>query len=407
MDFSKIILEPKDVNYVIYHADCCDGFGAAYAAWKLLGNNATYYPAKHNTEPPDLTDKNVVICDFSYKYPVLKKILDQVNDLVILDHHISAQKDLAEIPEKNKVFRMDHSGAYITWKYFHRSIDVPKFILYIEDRDIWKKEMPFIDEFSSVFFSVPFVFEEYDKFLEEEKIQETINKGLIILEYSTKMIDSIIKHACCKFCKIGEKFYLVAYVNSNVMKSDIGNKLITKTYPLADFAIVYNYDDASNNTWFSLRSTNEKTNVSEIATKYGGGGHACASGITLGGYHNVIPSSVYDSNKVYELIKNVVTSKLTINKDIFNILYLNSASHKLKIGTYLLQQKYANYDMAAVWSFDGSVTWFSISFNDNITDNKKEAIINTLNGKLTNQSLIVRVQGLCDNLDQHVAASSI
>ena len=36
------MIEPTSVNVVIYHADCTDGFGAAYSAWKQLGNRAEY-----------------------------------------------------------------------------------------------------------------------------------------------------------------------------------------------------------------------------------------------------------------------------------------------------------------------------------------------------------------------------
>ena len=48
------MLEPTTVNCVIYHADCTDGFGAAYSAWKLLGNRADYYACKHGTKPPNV-----------------------------------------------------------------------------------------------------------------------------------------------------------------------------------------------------------------------------------------------------------------------------------------------------------------------------------------------------------------
>ena len=34
------MMEPSSVNVVIYHANCNDGFGAAYSAGKLLGNRA-------------------------------------------------------------------------------------------------------------------------------------------------------------------------------------------------------------------------------------------------------------------------------------------------------------------------------------------------------------------------------
>ena len=55
------MLEPSSVNCVIYHADCTDGFGAAYSAWKLLGNRAEYHACKHGTSHPSVKDKNYQI----------------------------------------------------------------------------------------------------------------------------------------------------------------------------------------------------------------------------------------------------------------------------------------------------------------------------------------------------------
>ena len=57
------LLEPSAVDCVIYHADCTDGFGSAYSAWKLLGNRAEYHACKHGTLPPDVKGKNVVLVD--------------------------------------------------------------------------------------------------------------------------------------------------------------------------------------------------------------------------------------------------------------------------------------------------------------------------------------------------------
>ena len=47
-------VEPSSVDCVIYHADCTDGFGSAYAAWKLLGNRAEFHACKHGTKPPNV-----------------------------------------------------------------------------------------------------------------------------------------------------------------------------------------------------------------------------------------------------------------------------------------------------------------------------------------------------------------
>ena len=52
---------------VIYHANCADGFGAAFAAWLKLGNEAEYLPMVYNekldpskVQYEDLFSKNMV-----------------------------------------------------------------------------------------------------------------------------------------------------------------------------------------------------------------------------------------------------------------------------------------------------------------------------------------------------------
>ena len=88
------MLEPSSVNVVIYHADCTDGFGSAYSAWKLLGNRAEYYACKHGQTPPDVKDKNVVILDFSFDNATTKQMIEVAEALLVIDHHKSAMVEL-------------------------------------------------------------------------------------------------------------------------------------------------------------------------------------------------------------------------------------------------------------------------------------------------------------------------
>ena len=149
-------LDPASVNVVIYHADCTDGFGAAYSAWKQLGNRAEYYPCKHGTPPPDVKGKNVVILDFSYGNELTKKMIEDANNLLIIDHHKSAMVELHDV--SNTYFDMTKSGAMLAWEFFHPGKEPPKFIKYIQDRDLWKWELDYSKEFSAAFDMVPFEF---------------------------------------------------------------------------------------------------------------------------------------------------------------------------------------------------------------------------------------------------------
>src|SRR3989338_9515798 len=47
---------------ILYHANCPDGFGGAYAAWKKFGDSAEYIPVKHGKPiPENLTARSSIL----------------------------------------------------------------------------------------------------------------------------------------------------------------------------------------------------------------------------------------------------------------------------------------------------------------------------------------------------------
>src|SRR5215475_7394225 len=85
----------KTPTVVLYHADCADGFGAAWAIWRRFPA-ARFVPVKHGNAPPSgLQGQRVVIVDFSYDRETLETMASQTQALLVLDHHITAEKALA------------------------------------------------------------------------------------------------------------------------------------------------------------------------------------------------------------------------------------------------------------------------------------------------------------------------
>ena len=193
----------------------------------------------------------------------------------------------------------------------------------------------------------PFDFSEidiYKKYMNDNdlllKTIKTIGISYSSLNKYNKL--QISKRAIPKFTKIGCKYYFVAYVNSNVLKSDIGNYIFT-ILPIIDFSVIYSNNDYSGSTSFSLRSTWKHVDVSCIASYLGGGGHRNASGVRLKYTSNTLPGIIYDNtNRLYKNLEYIYTDTIIINKKTYNILYLNSSVHKSKLGKYLLQTKYIN-----------------------------------------------------------------
>jgi hypothetical protein len=163
----------------IYHANCADGLGAAWAVHRALGDGVEFWPASYSDDTDEYSNfcafhgRDILIVDFSYPLPILRAMAAEARSVLILDHHKTAREDLIEIGmhpaagrwkswlqyngETNKynlaaIFDMNRSGAGIAWDYLHplprieayRSVaevavkSRPHIIDLIEDRDLWR-----------------------------------------------------------------------------------------------------------------------------------------------------------------------------------------------------------------------------------------------------------------------------
>ncbi len=308
----------------------------------------------HGQSPPDVTGKNVLLCDFAYRKHHMVNMLSTANKILIIDHHKSAAADLASIDNKYKIFDINRSGAALTWLYvfpeYNTPSNLPLLIQHIEDRDIWKLQLPMNDEFVSWFYiDVPFQFEEYEKYLDDQLLKHNIEtNGTIFRRLNNNYIRNAVQSSVVKLMYINDNYYIVSYVNSTILKSDIGNQLcIHQKY--IDFAVVYSIDDAKNNTMCSLRSSDNQCDVSSISFALGGGGHRNASGVTLAEVTNILPGQVFDhSEEIYKSIQNARFTSKVLNDCNYNVIHINSNVHQVELCKYLLQTMYVNTHGATV-----------------------------------------------------------
>lgn len=261
-------MHPHEVTHILYHADCADGFGAAFAAWKILGDGAVYLPVQHGNPPPELPpEAKVAIVDFSYRRELILELKSQVADLIILDHHTTAQDELEGLPFAT--FDMHKSGARMAWEYWHPETQVPDLIAYIEDKDLWLWKLEQSKEFSVALHSYPMEFEVWKTLTPEHLKLE----GVALLRLQEQMIQSALNRV--SFQNLFG--YSVPVVNATEFRSEIANYLC-KLHPQAPFAAAYHYDKHGEQNW-SLRSIGE-FDVAALARQVGGGGHKNASGFT-------------------------------------------------------------------------------------------------------------------------------
>ena len=213
-----------DKNIVLYHRNCADGLGAAYAAFKVFGDNANYIPINYGEEPPEVSEKNVFILDFSFPKDKLIKMKKLANSLVVLDHHKTAYEDLKDLDFA--IFDMNKSGAGLAWEYFHKT-EMPKFIKLIQDRDLWKFELD-----DSKFFNdglrayVNFDVKSFSKLEDDNYVNELIVKGKDIRFIFENDIEQFSKYAA-KINLYGETG-LVCFVPPK-FSSELGSKLALKS----------------------------------------------------------------------------------------------------------------------------------------------------------------------------------
>lgn len=263
---------PEQVTHVLYHMGCKDGFGAALAAWKALGDKAEYIPVSYDAPPPDLPpDARVALVDFSYKRPQLQELRNRVQDVVILDHHETAQQDLQGIDYA--VFDMHRAGSGLSWHYFHPGEALPDFIGHLEDYDLWRKAMPGTDQINMALDSYPMEFPKWDELM--GKIDQLKAEGETIQRFIDRQVDRISNSATRYGVIAGHR---VPVSNSPVDGNELAHRLLHE-YPDAPFVGVY-YDKTNGQRKWSLRSRGE-FNVSALAKQFpGGGGHATAAGFT-------------------------------------------------------------------------------------------------------------------------------
>ena len=293
---------------VIYHADCTDGYGAAFAAWLKLGDGAEYLPLHYpnGVNQHQVIGREVYILDFSMQRETMDAIFNDAKRVVWVDHHKTAfemwggkyEKGMRKMwqPTAPMGTPMDHhyyilddnkSGALLAWEYFHPGTEVPMFIQHIDDRDRWQFKLEGSREIHAALSSYkPWSFEQWRSFINTRSLSGLpYEEGRAILRAQDQHVKSMAKQA--RKCGIpptvkiagcyapGTVFepLLGLAVNASLHQSEVGHELANQS---GTYGLVW-YLGADNKVRCSLRS-NGDYDVSTIAKSFGGGGHRNAAG---------------------------------------------------------------------------------------------------------------------------------
>lgn len=285
---------PFKPDVCIYHSPCQDGFTAAWAIWRRWPD-IRFVPGFYGQEPPDVAGLHVLIVDFSYKRPVLEAMSRSALSITILDHHKTAQADLAPFARHDLIagdelvdiaafagvypiqalFDMDQSGAMLAWQFAHPDEPVPGLVRHVEDRDLWRFALPHTREITATLFSQDYDFAEWSEIAaqvdDEEGRAWLVAEGAAIERKHHRDIAELLDKTM-RYMVIGGFRVPVANL-PYTMASDAANVLAEGN----PFAACY-FDRNDGKRVFSLRADDHGQDVSLIAAAYGGGGHAKAAG---------------------------------------------------------------------------------------------------------------------------------
>lgn len=227
-------------------------------------------------------------------------MMEKAASILVLDHHKSAQANLADFPSPagsweahlKEAFRCMHnspldrigvrfdmtkSGCVLAWEFFNPKLPVPQFLLHMQDRDLWQFKLPGTREITATVFSHEYSFENWNSFVAlcttNSNKWEMIAEGKALLRQQDKTIWELLPQMRRHMVIDGRT--VPAMNVPYQFASDAGH--IMAEY--APFSATYWDGPVYRN--FSLRSREYGADVSEIARRYGGGGHQHAAGFRV------------------------------------------------------------------------------------------------------------------------------
>lgn len=277
-----------------YHVDAdgkCAAFWVDYFT-KDKYHQKEYLPINYGMDFPIETiqkDEAIYIVDFSIELEMMRRLLEITENVVWIDHHISAIKKYEGFEKEIKGLRVDGiAGCMLTWYYMcamkqgwdinsedmeKKLQDAPYFTKLIADYDVWKFEYEYDAK------GLHMTLNAYD--LEPQDYRwnwlmkpDTLNHWIEIGNYMMVYRSSFYRSYCEAYGFESTFEGLRAFVlNTGLGNSDCFDSIDDGTY---DIFVCAAYNGKGWN--YSLRAANDNVDVSVIAQKYGGGGHKGAAG---------------------------------------------------------------------------------------------------------------------------------
>ena len=266
----------------IYHMADHDGKGSA-AIVKSVYPDVEFLAFNHDSDIPyDLIEKHdqIIICDIAlpldYMFELNKKI-----DLTWIDHHVSMIEAYdekikeGETPIKG-IRKVGTAAIILTWQYFYPQKRVPLGIKLLGLNDVFdlsdKRVRPFEYAMQALGVNKPNEKIWGQLIRDEVEINPMVERGRAILSYIHNRNYRLVRAEA--FVSEFEGYKCIC---ANIAQGY--SEFYDSLDNLDEFDIMINFFMNKKNCWnLSFYTARDDIDVSKIAAKFGGGGHAKAAG---------------------------------------------------------------------------------------------------------------------------------
>ena len=260
-----------NTNYplAIYHHPCHDGFTAAWIAHSALAGQCDLHPAQYGDPLPDVTGRDVLVFDFSYPRETMIAAHQVTRSFRVFDHHKTAAEACRDLPFCR--FEPEQAGCRMAWRLFHPDTPMPTWIVWVEDRDLWRHQDEERRALRAYMDSYPMMLDVWSGF-HRTSLHHLLDEGSAIRRYVRHQIQRLASHAVA----VTLDGIAAMAVGTGEHISEVCVELLAQH---DDAEIAMAYFRLETGEWVhSMRSRENGVDVSAIAKAHGGGGHAHAAG---------------------------------------------------------------------------------------------------------------------------------
>lgn len=287
-------------DVVAYHDHCTDGIAAAAVASLAIesagGEQPEFVPVQYGHALPQRIlngGKRLLFVDFCPEREHILPIQAAWEDWLAIDHHKHRDWLPAEYPN-NACFDLERSGAVLThdwffgrsptcninrpWEKPHSDESLPLTLRYVQDRDLWRWEMPDSREISAAFGEEPKTLERW-RYIVGANPFDWLSDGKCLLASRTRAAKSLASKAFLTQTLAGVPFRAV---NATENVSEVGEEIL-RAFPDVEVACGF-FQIGADTMQLSFRSRQHspgKDTALIAARELGGGGHEHAAGARM------------------------------------------------------------------------------------------------------------------------------